>query len=563
MRAVLDLGAIQATITSGHPLVRLLVDLVRAGGSELDMRVAYASADRPSMLAAQMLLGAAVPRMAMSGYVLPLESQDESGAFHAIHEEMRRRHLEALMADVVLVPSGSGLGIARSGRSDPNQTIDAYEDAAALLAAMREAVTGHLELPAAEAALPVLAAAMARTAHAEATTVVDAFIRSARVGQEIGPPRLLVDVTSTHRRDVGTGIQRVVRRITEELHAAPAGRRHAETVDVVFRNGKLRVIESIGGAEGPPLAHRTGETLLMLDALWEDYPHVCGILTDVRRYGGRIVTAVYDIVPLLHPDVTVGTLPRTFGVWFHHAVLHSDGLVCISRAVADEVTAYIRDNGLPHRDGLRIGWWHLGSDIPAETDGRAAPEVVDFLSEGGSTFLMVGTVEPRKRHAVALSAMETLWARGLDARLLVLGREGWNVGDLVRRLHSHPEIGRRLLWRPVASDADIAHAYEHAAALLFPSLTEGYGLPISEAARAGLGAIASDIPVLREVGGDGAAYVAVDDPAALAAAIDAVVDGTITLDPSTAQTMSWARSAAHLREVLDDDRWHVVLRGAS
>ncbi len=562
MRAVLDLGAVQSTLTQGHTLVRLLADLRQAGGPELDLRIALDGSDWAAMAAAQDALVGAVPLSAMSGYVLVQTMRDATATGDIVDREMRRHHLAALLPDIVLVPEGAGLGFDRAHRSGRNEVAGGYEDVAALLVAMRKIVPVPPALPAPESAIPVLAAAIAQGGAGKRSDIADAFIRSARLGQEAGPPRLLVDVTTTHRRDAGTGIQRVVRRIDDALRAEPVGRRHAETTAIVLRDGVFRTVDAIGGVEGPPLSHRTADTLLMLDALWEDYPHISDILANVRRHGGRVVTAVYDIVPLLHPAVTTVSLPRTFGPWFHQAVAQSDGLVCISRAVAGEVAAYIVEHDLAHRDGLRIGWWHLGSDFPndAASDIPVTDAVAQFLTGDVPTFLMVGTVEPRKRHEVALVAMEALWARGRDARLLILGREGWNVSDLAQRLRSHPETGGRLLWLAAASDVDIAHAYGRATALLFPSLTEGYGLPISEAALAGLGTIASDIPVLREVGGDGAVYVPVDDAQALGDAMEAAIDGLAKPDSSTARILSWTQSAAGLLEVLDTDRWHLVLR---
>ena len=75
----------------------------------------------------------------------------------------------------------------------------------------------------------------------------------------------------------------------------------------------------------------------------------------------------------------------------------------------------------------------------------------------------------------------------------------------------------------------------------------------------GLPVIASDIPVLREVGGDGAAYFAVDDAGALAAKIRAFLAGDRP-DPSRIRARSWEESARHLLEVLFEDRWYHVLR---
>jgi alpha-1,2-rhamnosyltransferase len=109
------------------------------------------------------------------------------------------------------------------------------------------------------------------------------------------------------------------------------------------------------------------------------------------------------------------------------------------------------------------------------------------------------------------------------------------------------------------SDADINHAYKRAAALLFPSVSEGYGLPIAEAAMHGLGTIASDIPPSREIGGDGVIYVPVDDAPALADAILTVLGGEVP-ELSGVKVLSWQQSAQQMLEVLDNDRYEYMLR---
>ena len=86
-----------------------------------------------------------------------------------------------------------------------------------------------------------------------------------------------------------------------------------------------------------------------------------------------------------------------------------------------------------------------------------------------------------------------------------------------RRLTSHPRHGTHLAHFGDLTDAELDHAYRHARALVFPSLAEGYGLPIVEALAAGLPVFASDIPVHREVGGSHCTYFDPHGPGDLAA----------------------------------------------
>ena len=170
-------------------------------------------------------------------------------------------------------------------------------------------------------------------------------------------------------------------------------------------------------------------------------------------------------------------------------------------------------------------------------------------------FLVVGTLEPRKGQAIALDAFDALWAEGFPGKLLIVGSKGWHVTALVERLHTHREWGSRLLWLEDASDAELARAYGHCAALLNPSYAEGFGLPLSEAARAGKPVLCSDIPVFREIGGDGAMYFHVNDPAALAQAVRDFRSGRMHPDSTAILQTSWAQAAQSIVDVVLDGRW--------
>ena len=402
--------------------------------------------------------------------------------------------------------------------------------------------------------------------------VLDAVIAAGRVGGEIGPPRLLVDVSQTARSGLSTGIQRLVRKLVAALGAAGEPRADGRECVPVTLSGPLsggRLVKASGAgrdaARGERIVYRTGDVLLMLDSSWARYDEFVPHFAAVRAVGGAVHTVVYDLTPLLMPDAVAEGLHGPFDAWLRRAALESDGLACISRTVATEVTGYLRAHAIPHRDGLRVGYWKLGSDnLPLAP--RPAPDAPSRdradagTGAGAPTFVMIGTIEPRKRHAVALDAMERLWAAGSNARLLVLGRAGWNVDALVRRLREHPEVGRRLTWIDAASDEDIAQACAAATALVFPSAYEGFGFPIVEAARAGLPVVAADIPVLREVGGKGVAYFAVDDPAALARVLGDVLAGRVRPRPDLVETLSWDESAQSLLDTLYGSAWLETLR---
>jgi len=559
MRVYVDIGWMQDRLD--EPFLTALAALVQAGGPALDLRVALDGSDPGQAVALRNVLRCTMPSTAVSAYSLPAGLEARPEIMDIVVNRLRQSHAAALMPDVALTIRGIGAEGLPAGVPVVDWTP---EDPGDLIGALRTACEDRPpDRPHGDEALAAIAS-MLRTSgmSTNVETLGNAFMRSSRLGTEAGEPRLLIDVSYTNRIDHGTGIQRVVRRISDQLQAIGSGRRFNSVALVAARQpdfGVLCQIDHNGAETDREMSLRTGDTFLLLDASWEECPHFAPRLNAVRHHGGRIVTVVYDILPLRYPEVVAIGLPPIFDRWFRTVVAASDALVCISRTVADDVVSYIRENGLPHRDGLRIGWWHLGADLPTSATDIVSDDVASMLGGNVPTFLMVGTVEPRKCHAVALSAMERIWAAGHNARLIILGREGWNVSELAQRLREHPEAHRRLFWQSKVSDADLAYAYQKSTALLFPSLAEGFGLPIIEAAHHGLGAIASDIPILREIGGDGVMYVPVDDAAGLSDAIERVLNGEV-LDPSGLDVLSWQQSAQQLLKVLDDDLFEYVLR---
>jgi alpha-1,3-rhamnosyl/mannosyltransferase len=132
--------------------------------------------------------------------------------------------------------------------------------------------------------------------------------------------------------------------------------------------------------------------------------------------------------------------------------------------------------------------------------------------------LSVGTLEPRKNLPTLLDAFRALRREGRDLELWLVGHRGWQhsvpIGDLA------PHV--RILG-PVP-DEELPAVYAGAACFVLPSLYEGFGLPLAEAMAAGTPAVASDIPALREVGGEAVRYADPHDPASFTAAIRAALD---------------------------------------
>ena len=285
-------------------------------------------------------------------------------------------------------------------------------------------------------------------------------------------------------------------------------------------------------------------------------------LADMRRHGVAIYFVVYDLLPILLPHAFAEGAAEWHSRWLSTLQKWSDGIVGISRSGADELIEWLDANGDPRERPLKIGWFHLGSDIEMSSPSRGLPENAgETLAalRARPSFLSVGTIEPRKGHAQTLEAFEQLWMSGADINLIFVGKEGWKVEQLAEKLREHPELGSRLFWLEGISDEYLEQIYAASACLVAGSEGEGFGLPLIEAARHGIPFLARDIPVFREVAGSHAHYFGGSKASDLAAAVedwlrlhaDGRHPGSVDLP-----WLTWAESAGQLMAVTLQGKWY-------
>lgn len=132
---------------------------------------------------------------------------------------------------------------------------------------------------------------------------------------------------------------------------------------------------------------------------------------------------------------------------------------------------------------------------------------------------------------------------------IIAGKAGWNVQSLLGRIRRHPEFGRRLHWVDGPDDRALAGLYRECDALLSPSHGEGYGLPVAEAGWLDMPLVLRDMPIYREVAGEGPFYFSGMEPDVLARAL---------LEWSTDKSKgrsdrrhwnTWAQSASELKHI--------------
>ena len=413
--------------------------------------------------------------------------------------------------------------------------------------------------PATAAREPDTVAAIAARRLLPVEMVAQTLARAEPIAQQ--PPRLFVDVSSTVTSDRHTGIQRVVRRTCDAL---TDDREISDRVHIIGCADESGWFDLDGLGNGVPEQGdrpdpRPGDIVLMLDSSWEFYDLHRPFLMAARAQGCQVISCLYDIVPLSMPAFCADGMPDMFRRWFVHALEVSTGFVCISQAVADDLLALL--DAVDHPRPVEVGHWQLGCDFLAAPPDAAA----SATEHAAPVVLMVGTVEPRKGHVVALDAIERLWASGVEIELVIAGGEGWAVDDLVARLRTHPEFGRRLRWYEKVDDARLASLYRSSDILLAASWGEGFGLPIVEAARDGVRLVASDIPVFREVGRATAdpVFFETGDAGSLEAALRTVLDTAAATGAVGEAWPDWHDGTRQLSQMLLEGNWYRTYEPAS
>jgi glycosyltransferase involved in cell wall biosynthesis len=265
--------------------------------------------------------------------------------------------------------------------------------------------------------------------------------------------------------------------------------------------------------------------------------------TLVPARSGIRLTTVHDLDFLNHPERTQPEFAGRYTALVTQHAREADHVIAISAFTAGEVEARL---GVPRS---RITVCRPGRPAWPVRPAAPAPSVAYLL--------FVGTLEPRKNVGGLLEAYGRLVARNPQAPPLVLvGRAVPQSAPILAALQQAPFAGR-VIHRGYVSDAERPGLYAGATALVLPSFTEGFGLPVLEAMTVGVPVVASDRGALPEVLGDAGLLVSPDDPDELAGALQRVITDTAlarTLGARGARRaviFDWTASAAALRDTYE------------
>ncbi len=240
---------------------------------------------------------------------------------------------------------------------------------------------------------------------------------------------------------------------------------------------------------------------------------------------GRVpfVSTVHDLTPLTHPEwhaarTLVGFLP----LW-ERTVERASRFLCVSRTTARELTALYPETATR----VRVALNGVDTEFFSPADDPAARRRTRQRYAADQPFILyLGTLEPRKNVEGLVAACERIWGRRRSRPDLVLaGGAGWKTAGLHRRI-ARSSFRDKIHVAGYTQREAARELYRAAEVFVYPSLAEGFGLPILEAMACGTPVVASTAEALREVGGDAALYAPPRDIEGLARAIERALEDT-------------------------------------
>lgn len=255
------------------------------------------------------------------------------------------------------------------------------------------------------------------------------------------------------------------------------------------------------------LAPKAGDHVLFSGVVWTTF--YADLFLSLRKCDIRFSVFVYDIIPLLQPEFVTPASALEFTHWLKVALREAECVFVSGEVVRDDLLRWaVRSNVYV---SAQVHVVQFGTSMPprAVSQNPAAWPAV----RRGNFVLSVGTVDRRKNQVLLCRSWLRLireLGRNAVPQLVLVGRDDLNLAGYDAELAPLIESGDILVLQGV-SDAELADFYRDCQFTAFPSLSEGYGLPVSESLSFGKLCIAADLPVIREHAGDLPWYFAPGD----------------------------------------------------
>jgi glycosyltransferase involved in cell wall biosynthesis len=360
---------------------------------------------------------------------------------------------------------------------------------------------------------------------------------------DFSPPSATVAPINPEDRPLRAALRHaVLRRVLATPQQIAALRQHRTRLSDRLRQSVSRVLRPLRARRHQQIKPHVNadDVVVSLGADWSGA--LLGHLSALRAVTGcRLVTMAFDLIPLTHTHLAFHKDPPLFERYFRSVLTSSDVVTCISESTRRELLSFARRSSVdaPPTTVLQLG-------------DSSAPPAAQFGRRDGSLFLWVGTIERRKNLDVLVDALHIMNGRGVTLpTVVVAGEQGWGVNDLMGELRLRSNaVSRSISLVGAIDDSQLDRLYRSARCLVFPSHTEGWGLPLREAAVRGCPVLCGDHPAAREALGDwaGSTFLPTGDPVAWADAMTQTMTESAAERPEI-EARLWRDAAADLAQL--------------
>lgn len=252
--------------------------------------------------------------------------------------------------------------------------------------------------------------------------------------------------------------------------------------------------------------------------------------------GAKIVLLLHDLIVFGYPEFFEQKEVININSKIRSIITDTDLIVCVSDYTKKMLCFYLKQSGYNNIPKIDINYSGFKLDL-IEWNSLIRDNLIRDIAD--DSYIVIGTIEPRKNYGYLINAFELVWDSGIDTKLLIIGKYGWKSKDMVRRITQHHLYKKKLFWFDDLNDNELLYAYQHAKACVYPSVVEGFGLPLIEALSLRCPVLASDIPVFNEIGGKYCYYFSLESPMYLAELIEKVEKDGLLDDLSYLDSFSW------------------------
>jgi glycosyltransferase involved in cell wall biosynthesis len=324
-------------------------------------------------------------------------------------------------------------------------------------------------------------------------------------------------------------------------------RKFSSTGKILARLGRRKRKSSTLVVERKMLRHpfQDGDLIFTCGLDW-DYRVLENLLLVKQEKDVTIVSVVFDLIPVFNPELIQNSRHVSSLLGHFSSIIESSDLVLInSKFTQKQLMNLSQELGLTLPKTRVIPWGVTPPDLNLDYEmdkPSSIPSGMDFI-------LAVGTLEIRKNYELLVQIVKLSQERGDDLPLMVFaGRPGWGTHDLMQRIRNDESLRERLIWLENASDKQLNWLYLNCRALLSPTFSEGFGLPVAESQAFQKKVILSDIPIYRELF-PSALFASPFDPKEWLKLITNLNDSK----PPVFDTYTWEESAQYVSNAIKEE----------